>query len=186
VNEVSVRVATLADAHLLSLVATTTFPLACPPSTTAEDIAKFCETELSPEAFTRYLKTDFYRLWLAYVDGEAQGYVMAVAGDPENPEIAQVVAMRPTVEVSKIYVHETHHGGPAAHALLDAVVEWARVSGAASLWLGVNQLNERANRFYLRNGFAQVGARSFLVGTRWEADFVREKVFGSRSASEPG
>jgi len=54
-------------------------------------------------------------------------------------------------------------------------VEWARSLGAASLWLGVNQLNERANCFYLRNGFAQVGVRSFLVGTSWEADFVRER-----------
>ena len=175
-NGVSVRVATPADARLLSVIGTTTFPLACPPSTTSEDIAKFCEAELSPDAFSRYLETGSYRLWLASVNGEAQGYLMAVAGNPDNPEIARAVALRPTVEVSKIYVYQTHHGGPVAHALLGAAVEWARSLGAASLWLGVNQLNERANRFYLRNGFAQVGVRSFLVGTSWEADFVREKV----------
>ena len=174
-NGVSVRVATPADAHLLSVLATTTFPLACPPSTTPEDIEKFCESELSPDAFSHYLETDSYRLWLAGVNNEAQGYLMAVAGNPDNPEIARAVALRPTVEVSKIYVYQTHHGGPVAHALLEAAVEWARSLGAASLWLGVNQLNERANCFYLRNGFAQVGVRSFLVGTSWEADFVRER-----------
>jgi ribosomal protein S18 acetylase RimI-like enzyme len=45
------------------------------------------------------------------------------------------------------------------------------------VWLGVNQLNARANRFYEKNGFAIVGEKKFLVGGKAEDDFVRERVF---------
>jgi diamine N-acetyltransferase len=44
------------------------------------------------------------------------------------------------------------------------------------MWLGVNQENARANRFYEKNGFAQVGIKHFLVGDRLEDDYVRERA----------
>jgi len=50
-----------------------------------------------------------------------------------------------------------------------------RARGAAGMWLGVNQLNERAQRFYLRHGFAVVGVKHFLVGARLEDDYVLER-----------
>jgi ribosomal protein S18 acetylase RimI-like enzyme len=59
---------------------------------------------------------------------------------------------------------------------MGVAVDDARTGGAASVWLGVNQLNDRANRFYARHGFELVGERSFQVGDSLEADFVREKV----------
>jgi RimJ/RimL family protein N-acetyltransferase len=40
----------------------------------------------------------------------------------------------------------------------------------------VNEENARANRFYEKNGFAKVGTKRFLVGERYEDDFVRERV----------
>ena len=52
----------------------------------------------------------------------------------------------------------------------------ARARGAAGVWLGVNEENARANRFYQKQGFALVGRKRFLVGDRWEDDFVREHV----------
>jgi RimJ/RimL family protein N-acetyltransferase len=56
-------------------------------------------------------------------------------------------------------------------------VDAARAAGRAGIWLGVNQLNARANRFYERSGFALVGTKRFLVGGSWEDDFVRELSF---------
>ena len=39
----------------------------------------------------------------------------------------------------------------------------------------MNQQNERANRFYAKAGFERVGTKRFLVGDRYEDDFVRER-----------
>ena len=55
-------------------------------------------------------------------------------------------------------------------------------AGARSVWLGVNQRNERANRFYEKQGFAIVGTKRFLVGSRWFEDFVRELVLPAGTA----
>jgi ribosomal protein S18 acetylase RimI-like enzyme len=55
-----------------------------------------------------------------------------------------------------------------------ATLDAARSRGASGIWLGVNQENGRANRFYEKNGFARVGTKRFLVGENYEDDFVRE------------
>jgi ribosomal protein S18 acetylase RimI-like enzyme len=54
-----------------------------------------------------------------------------------------------------------------------ATLEAAAATGAESCWLGVNQLNARAARFYEKNGFAVVGTKRFLVGEQWHDDHVR-------------
>ena len=55
-------------------------------------------------------------------------------------------------------------------------LEWARSSGAAGVWLGVNQQNERAQRFYAKSGFERVGTKRFLVGGVHEDDYVMERA----------
>jgi len=164
------------DAHRVSTLARETFPLACPPGTTRENIELFCDTKLSEVAFDGYLADPHIRIWLATTEDEPIGYLMSVGGEPPDPVIAGVVRMRPTVEISKIYVLESAHGSGAASELMSVAVKDARTQGAGSVWLGVNKHNERANRFYERQGFVIVGERSFQVGESLEDDFVREKV----------
>ena len=179
---VSIRRATPADAPALASVAAATFALACPPGTTEANIALFIETSLSEWSFEGYLASDAHRLWLAEEDGEPVGYAMSVHGEPTDPDIQNAVAVRPTVELSKIYVCESHHGTGVATALMDAAISEAAESRAGSVWLGVNQQNIRANRFYEKQGFVLRGTRFFQVGDSTEADYVRELPLSSRTA----
>jgi ribosomal protein S18 acetylase RimI-like enzyme len=172
---VSIRRATPEDSDALAKVAKATFALACPPGTTEDNIELFIKTNLSGAVFAGYLYSPDHRIWLAVRDERAVGYAVSVHQDPTDPVIRSVVTGSPTAELSKIYVQSSEHGGGVAQDLLDVVLAEARDSGALSVWLGVNQLNARANRFYEKNGFEKVGTRSFLVGTNLEEDFVREK-----------
>jgi ribosomal protein S18 acetylase RimI-like enzyme len=171
-----IRPATTDDAALLHRVAAETFPLACPPHTTAESIAAFIAEHLSEAAFVGYLADPDRALFVAEVGGEPAGYTMVVFGEPGDADVAAAVTTRPTAELSKVYVREGFHGAGVAHALVDASVDAARARGARTLWLGVNQENERANRFYGKQGFERVGTKRFLVGERYEDDFVRERT----------
>jgi ribosomal protein S18 acetylase RimI-like enzyme len=173
---VSVRRATSADAAELARVAAITFPLACPPSTTEHAKADFIATALSPAAFARYLASPDHILLLASVDGESAGYTMLITGEPHDPDVAGSLRVRPTVELSKVYVMPEHHGGGVASALMDASLAAARDTGAAAMWLGVNNENARANRFYEKNGFEIVGMKKFRLGDVDEDDFVRERA----------
>lgn len=174
-----IRRCATADARLLSELATEAFPLACPPETTTENIRAFCEHNLSPGAFEKYLASAEIAIWIAEDSDTPVGYVMSVAGEPGDPDIAGSVTHRPTVEISKLYALSSHHGSGLAGKLLALALEHARNDGAASVWLGVNQENRRANRFYEKSGFALVGERFFPVGESLECDVVREKVLDS-------
>jgi len=161
------------DAALLARVAAETFPLACPPHTQPEAIAEFIATHLSVDSFTAYLADPERALFVAEVDAEAAGYTMVVFGEPRDPDVVVAVTVRPTAELSKVYVREGFHGAGIAGDLVAASVNAARDRGVLSVWLGVNQENTRANRFYEKQGFALAGTKRFLVGDRYEDDFVR-------------
>jgi ribosomal protein S18 acetylase RimI-like enzyme len=171
-----VRRATSADAAELARVAAITFPLACPPSTTEQAKTDFIATVLSPAAFAGYLASPDHILLLAAVDGESAGYTMLITGEPHDPDVAAALRVRPTIELSKVYVMPEHHGGGVARALMDASLAAAREAGAAGMWLGVNNENVRANRFYDKSGFEIVGMKKFRLGDVDEEDFVRERA----------
>ncbi|MFB7875140.1 GNAT family N-acetyltransferase [Nocardia sp. NPDC056064] len=174
-SSVVVDRAGLWDAEALSDVAAATFPLACPPEASPGDIEIFLEQVLSGERFGEYL-SDPDRTVLKAVEGdEIVGYAMLVAGRPADPEVDALVRPGTVVEVSKMYVLPGHHGSGVAAALMTAVVAVAREAGAQALWLGVNQANERAQRFYAKHGFTRVGTKTFLVGNQLHDDFVFER-----------
>lgn len=176
VAPVSVERAGIWDAETIADVAAATFPLACPPDSTREDIARFVDDTLSVERFSEYL-TDPTRIVLkACVDGEIVGYLMAVDAAPSDPAVAAVLPAHPSIEISKLYILPDAHGTGIAAALMEAVVEHAQRLGRAGLWLGVNQQNIRAQRFYDKQGFARVGTRTFDVGNRTHSDYVMART----------
>ncbi|MCU1469526.1 MAG: family N-acetyltransferase [Glaciihabitans sp.] len=172
---IEIRQAMPQDAGLLHDVAAATFPLACPPHTTRAAIRDFIADHLSETSFDGYLADPQRALFLA-VEGEvAIGYTMVVFGDPTDADAAASITIHPTAELSKVYVREGHHGAGVAGRLVESSIASAAEHGAAGIWLGVNQENARANRFYEKQGFALVGTKRFLVGGQYEDDFVRER-----------
>ena len=170
-----IRPATADDAATLHALAAATFPLACPPDTTAEAIADFIATHLSERSFASYLADPARALFLGEVDGEPAGYTMVVFGEPGDADAAASVTARPTAELSKCYALPAAHGTGLAAALVRASCAAAAARGTRSMWLGVNHQNVRANRFYEKQGFQRVGTKKFLVGERYEDDFVLER-----------
>lgn len=170
----TVRPAEHGELDALARLAALTFPLACPPGSTAQDQQEFIDTVLSPQRFAEYLD-DPARDVLVAGDSELVGYTMLVAGEPADEDVQAALHLRPTIELSKCYVHPDHHGAGIANALMAASLDVARGRGAHGMWLGVNQQNARAQAFYVRSGFAIVGTKHFTVGTRVEDDYVLER-----------
>ncbi|WP_010205568.1 GNAT family N-acetyltransferase [Salinibacterium sp. PAMC 21357] len=174
---VTVRSAMLTDVELLQELARQTFPLACPSTTTADAIAKFIAEHLSAESFRGYLNDDARQTLIAEVDGQPAGYALFCTDEPRDPDVAHALTVRPTIELSKCYVLAEFHGAGVARELIAGGISRAQTQGFAAMWLGVNQENVRANRFYEKMGFQLVGTKKFLVGERWEDDYVRERIF---------
>ena len=161
-----------ADIHELADVAARTFPLACPSSSSAEDIAAFVTANLSAGRFAQYLADRDRAVHLARSGGRIIGYTMVIHGVPDDADVQQAVVARPAVELSKMYVLAANHGGVVSAALIETVIGYALDRRARCVWLGVNQENRRAQRFYATHGFAIVGAKTFPLGRHVENDYV--------------
>jgi ribosomal protein S18 acetylase RimI-like enzyme len=61
---------------------------------------------------------------------------------------------------------------------MEAAVARAAEWGAQRVWLGVNQENQRAQRFYAKAGFTVTGTRSFRLGPHLENDYVMTRELG--------
>ena len=90
-------------------------------------------------------------LTLAFVDGEAAGYVFVL---PERLSVVWDAAV-----VNELYVVPEHRGAGVADALLEAAVDLAREQDLPldRLLLAVDPENERAYAFYERHGFEPWG-----------------------------
>lgn len=172
---ITVRHATRGDEQPLHALATLTFGLACPPGTEQVDIETFIATHLSVERFGGYLTDPARTLLLASDDAGPVGYSMLVRGPIVDPDVAAVVDASTSVELSKFYVLADRHGSGAAHALMLATLTEAAATGARFCWLGVNQQNARAARFYAKHDFEVIGVKRFLVGNEWHDDHIRRR-----------
>ena len=169
---ITTRRADPADAELLHDLAARTFALACPPGSLQADIEAFITTHLSADSFRKYLADPGRVLLIVAVDGSPAGYSMLARGAITDPDVAAVVDDRVSIELSKFYLDPDRHGSGAAAVLMAATLAEAAATGAAFCWLGVNQENPRAVRFYAKQGFAAVGEKRFRVGDEWHDDHV--------------
>lgn len=164
------------DIEELAAVAARTFPLACPPSAVPQNIVAFIDAHLSAERFAEYLADEDRVVLAAYQDGRIVGYCMLIRGVPDDADVRRAVTLRPALELSKMYVLPDSHGGEASNMLMRAVLNRAASTGAKSVWLGVNQQNRRAQRFYAKHGFTINGTKTFRLGSGVENDFVMVRV----------
>jgi len=160
------------DTDELAAVAARTFPLACPPSLAADNIAAFVDANLSAGRFAEYLADPQRAILVARHDGRIVGYAMLIRGVADDPDVRRAVELRPAAELSKLYVLPDFHGGGVAAALLGIAVATAARWDVRCVWLGVNQNNGRAQRFYVKCGFKSNGTRTFQVGDSHEDDYV--------------
>ena len=157
-----IRIAAADSVGELAAVAARTFPLACPPSVAPEDIAAFVEANLSELRFIEYLADPQRLILTANQDDRIVGYAMLIRGGGGDDR----------VELSKMYVLPAQHGYGVSTLLMNAALAAAADWGADYVWLGVNQENQRAQRFYRKSGFTVNDTRTFHVGAGIEHDYV--------------
>jgi ribosomal protein S18 acetylase RimI-like enzyme len=169
---VTVRRAVTGDEQALSGVAARTFPLACPPHTSAVDIARHQRTELSVAQFAADMVRPGVVFHVAEFAGKVVGYTMMVGPvpPPDGP------AGHNPAELRRIYVDADQQGRGVGDHLMRTVLHHARTHGYDQVWLGTNQLNERAIGFYTRHSFEVIGAKKFHVGAAVEDDYVMART----------
>ncbi len=181
---VVVRPAAPSESAEVAWLAAMTFPLACPPGTATDEMARHIATHLAPADFAAWVASPDHALLVAKRGDELLGYALLHLGEPEGSDERRVLAAvtggeGPSVELSKIYVHPFALGSGTSSDLMRGAIAAAHDLSAAHghpaslpLWLGTNGGNERAQAFYRKHGFAVVGTRSYDVGGHVHDDVV--------------
>ncbi|WP_200932514.1 GNAT family N-acetyltransferase [Sphingomonas sp. Leaf412] len=155
------------DAARLSLVAGATFLEAFAGVLDGDDIVAHVARNSSAAAFDRYLSDGAIVTLAEAATGAAPlGYTLLT--DPDLP----VAPRDGDIELKRIYSLAPMHGGGMGAALMTRAIDDARAVGRRRMLLGVYGGNARAQRFYLKQGFAVVGERRFRVGATWHDDLV--------------
>lgn len=162
IDQVVLRPCRLEDAEALALVAAATFLEAFAGVLPGSAIVQHCARHHTPAVYAKYLSIDGVKAWLAVMrEGDAPvGYSMLTPPDLPLHDLSQS-----DVELKRIYLFSKFQGSGVGQQMMDAAIDGGRCIGARRLLLGVFARNYRALRFYQRNGFAQVGVRTFTVGT---------------------
>lgn len=176
----SLAAATADQAAELAAIAALTFPLACPPELTVAQIVAFVEQELKPSDFARYLADEANIVFISHDDaGDPLGYLLALPEAGTDPAAAAQLRGTNPVYLSKCYAAPRAHGTGLATTLVKALFDEAARRGHDSVWLGTNEANLRARRFYEKQGFQLVGERKFVVGGKVCSDVTYELLLDS-------
>jgi len=174
---VIIRRATADDAASLAAVARRTFIDTFAAHNAADDMAAYIDASYSTALQARELADPDRVCLVAECDGMLIGFAQ-MQDSPPPP----CVPPRPSIEIQRFYLDRSEHGSGLAQRLMRECEAVASARGASAMHLGVWEHNTRALRFYAAQGFVEVGARSFGLGTDVQRDLVLVRQLASIGA----
>lgn len=164
-SDFTYRTATAADAPLMSRIGPQAFSETFGHLYAPENLAAFLLNH-SEGSWLEELEDARHIVRIAELDGQAVGYAKV------GPVSLPFEASGPAAELDQLYVLQPWHGTGVARALMDWAMAEARARGAEQMILSVFVDNHRAQRFYARYGFEQVGTYDFMVGNHRDEDLI--------------
>ena len=127
---------------------------------TGRELDIYLERTFAPVKMAASLKKENNYFLLAYEEDRPVGYSKMKIDSHDS----HVDTEKPS-QLQKIYVLKETLARGVGQRLLDQCVTHARSLSRDCLWLDVLQTNERAIRFYEKNGFKTIGDAIFTIAT---------------------
>ncbi len=171
-DQIKIRRAADADAELLAELSYQTFWDAFHehPENAPEDMAHYMATAFSVAQTRRELGEGKSIFLLAEIEDEAAGYAKVTLGNSED-----VITAENPIELCRLYSHQRFLGRGVGQKLMDECFHIAEVNNCDVMWLGVWEFNPRAQAFYKKYGFREVGRHIFQLGSDPQTDLLMQK-----------
>jgi hypothetical protein len=132
-----------------------------------ENMWAYLESSLSKTKLLEELKEPNSKFYFAEINHKTIGYFKINFGDAQTD-----LHDHNALELERIYVIKEFQGKQIGQKLLNKVLGIAKKNQMDYLWLGVWEKNERAIRFYERNGFSVIGSHPFRMGDDVQTDLI--------------
>ena len=150
--------ATQADSQLLTLLGRQTFIESHGSSASRSDIEAYVTTNYHERVFNEELADPNNIYHLLFHNEQPVGFSKIIMDCPD-PNIKSQNATK----LEQIYLLKEAYDLNLGQALFQFNLDLSKNKGQSGMWLFVWKENERAVRFYLRNGFEVVGSHDFKI-----------------------
>jgi diamine N-acetyltransferase len=165
-----VDIPTTADADAVADVAATSFIATFAHLYPPEHLARHLSSWMPADKCAAQIADPDWPI-MVWRDGEGvSGY--AKLGPVDFPLPDDYGDAADTIELHQLYLLDRAKGTGAAQALMDWVITHARESGYRRLVLSVFIDNHRAQAFYRRYGFIEIGKNEYVVGDTVDDDRI--------------
>jgi diamine N-acetyltransferase len=168
----AIRQASIDDAARLSRLAAATFRDTFAAANTVEDMERYVAEAFTPERQAGEIADPDSTILVAEHSTSSEAAELVAYAHLVSGSAPAAVRGSAPIELKRLYVARAWQGRGVAQALMDAVLNAARLRGAEMLWLGVWERNPRAAAFYEKYGFTRVGEHSFVLGSDVQTDWV--------------
>jgi diamine N-acetyltransferase len=163
----SIRKTIPEDAAPLAALAEKTFRNTFGADNNAADMDQHCTDTYGAKIQTREILDPSIDTFVCEFENELIAYVQLHWSDA--PSCVQ--AIKP-VEIRRFYLDSAWHGQGIAGTLMQHVLEHVESKHADQIWLGVWEHNPKAQRFYQKMGFLEVGDHVFQLGSDPQRDLI--------------
>ncbi|CAN5650085.1 N-acetyltransferase [soil metagenome] len=140
------------------------------PENAPEDMAEYMEKAFNAETLRAELGEENSVFLIAEIEKEPAGYAKITLGAIENG----ITAEKPC-ELNRLYSHQKFLGKGVGAKLMDECFRIAKKNECDVMWLGVWEFNSRAQTFYKKYGFREVGKHIFQLGSDAQTDLLMQK-----------
>ncbi len=171
-SEVKIRRAIIEDAEFLAAFSYQTFHDAFHdhPKNAPDDLKAYMDSAFCVETVSTELSEKDSIFLIAEVENETVGYAKVIFGSIEDG----ISAEKP-IELNRLYAKSDFIGKGIGQILMDECFDIAAQNECDVMWLGVWEYNPRAKRFYEKQGFSEVGAHVFQLGSDPQIDILMQK-----------
>ncbi len=134
---------------------------------TEESMNEYLETSFTIEKLKSELTDENSEFYFAKLNDEVIGYLKLNIGSSQT-EIKSDNAL----EIERIYVSKDFHGNKVGQILYEKAIEIASQKNVDYVWLGVWENNQRAIKFYQKNGFVEFDKHIFRLGNEEQTDIM--------------
>lgn len=126
-----------------------------------EELFKYLEYTYDPIKLTKSIRKENNVYLLALLEEEPVGFAK-IKKFSLNGQIESIAQM----ELQKIYVLQEHHGKKIGTSLLNEIKYIANDICPDYIWLDTHISNDRAIKFYEKNGFIKINKHFFTIGSQ--------------------
>ena len=137
---------------------------------TAKNMEEYLNRAFDREKLRRELENNHSKFFILRCHEKAAAY-LKVNEAPSQTDINDPESL----EIERIYVSGEFQGQGLGRYLMEQAIAMALTQKKRYVWLGVWEKNEKALRFYKRNGFYQIGTHSFVMGDDEQTDYIMRK-----------